>query len=237
QKADSKPARLVGRISSSCPSLSWSLFTDFYYSNAYELMGLFPASGFEKGSVLMVKQFGPYRCPKLWPHTRKYVYNQILVGAVYKGLSGRFDIINHFLTKDSLAEKMTHFAVLADGKPVQELQELEKIQQTLAGYAKEQFPVLDQLPFESLKQKGAEIKFHQFKAVFDALKIRWTPSKETFSRMKNIAFPDVRLPSGTTFDARVKQWETLLDPRIDFDASERRRWNGWTTGQYGYGAP
>ncbi len=229
QKADPESARQVGRISSSCPSLSWSLFTDFYYSNSYELMGLFPAPSFGKDALLMVKQFGPYRCPGLWPKTRAYQYDQILIGAIYKNLSGRFDIINHFITSDSLPRKMTHFAVLADGKPVSDLRALDHLQHTLAAYAKEQFPVLDGLPFEALKKKGAQIKFHQFKAVFDALKIDWKPPKDLLSCLEGVsAYPDVHLPSAASFESRVKQWEALLDPRIDFRATQRKRWDEWT---------
>ncbi len=227
QKADRTSSRQIGRISSSCPALAWSLFTDFYYSNAYDMMGLYPAPSFGKNARLMVKQFGPFRCPDLWPQTKKYEYNQILVGAVYQGLTGRFDIINHFITKDSLADKLTHFSVLVDGKPTCEPQALDEIQRTMAGHAAAQFSKLNRLEGDALNRKAAHIKFHQFKEVFSALKMSWKPPQDVLDRMAGESYPNVRLPSSSSFATRVREWKQIVDPRIEFNPTRQRYWKKW----------
>ena len=218
----------VGLLSASCPALSWGLYTDFYYSNSYELFGLYDASAkFGKGSSLMVKKFGPFRCPGLWPQTKNFQNNNLTVYAVYKDLQGHFDIINHFVSKDSMPRKLTHFLVVADGKMVESESDLLRLAEYFSRAAAVQWKRTSSLSFEQAKKKTLEAKYYQYNEFFSLLGRDWRPSKKVYARIKGRPLAPFEFPNFAGRLAKKAYWKKLIDPRIDLKASEKTRWANW----------
>ncbi|MFH0971003.1 MAG: hypothetical protein V1835_00400 [Candidatus Micrarchaeota archaeon] len=232
RKTSPQLTKEVVRLSSSCPALSWSLYTDFYYAGAFEQFGVYDAGKkFGKGAALIVKKFGPYLCTELWPESRRFRYNNVMVYSIYRNVRGYFDIINHFISSENLAEKLTHFIVLADGKEIADSDELHKIQMQIAEYAAEQFENVSNLSFEEQKIYCAEAKWHQFKDFFALLHEGWKPPEEFYERVKGKELLKSPTPKFESKEEAKRFWINLFDPRRELRKEEADCWKNWR-GQY-----
>ncbi|HLC48107.1 MAG TPA: hypothetical protein VJI13_03450 [Candidatus Norongarragalinales archaeon] len=228
RQATPELSKELGKLSSSCPAISWSLFTDFYYSNSYDIYGLYDARDFfGKGSALVIKNFGPYVCPELWPESRNYKYNKITVYSIHKKLEGHFDIINHYMGNDNWASKMTHCLAFVDGKEVGSAKELHGIQDYFAELASEQFGRFSDLSFEEVKVKCTETKWYQFKDFFAALGEDWRPPKKALDRFGGKELAKFEFPEYKNEREKTGYFMKIVDPRKELDSKTAQFWRGW----------
>ncbi len=213
-------AKNLGRLYSSALHLANGLYSDIYTDYGVEVYGAYDASekfGGKEKAILLVKDFYDLRQPDVWPQTCSMPCNQLRIYAVYKGIRFWTEIIScHFYYDGNPAQALTHWAVEADGKPVNE-KGLAALNAVLETQAVEQWKRLTSLGFEEMKQKGLEQRCRGFKKLRETLKLDWRPSEAMRAAVKNKAFEPEKyfcVPEGE--EEKRKYWRKLVDPRLDF---------------------
>lgn len=225
QKITPESKRVVGQISANCPPLAWGLFTDFFYHRAYEVYGLYSGlqkyqPKFDKDSVLVIRQFGPFSAPELWPHTKNYPAFQIVVKAIYNDIQVDFDYINHFTTLDNLPEKLSWFCVEVNGQPVDSLDKLRAINQEIMECAVEQDSYLKRLNKEEQKRHTLLAKFYSLKELFAVAGLSWKPDQSILDRVTNQPLLKIDFSQFKNIDEVESFWRELFDPYHSFTRPE-----------------
>lgn len=225
QMADQESKRVIGQLSANCPPLAWGLFTDFFYHRAYEIYGLYKnvekyQPKFSPNSVLVIRQFGPFNVPELWPHSKDYPAYQIIIKTIYNNIQADFDYINHFTTPDNLLEKLTWFSVEVNGKVVDNITELKAVNQIIMNCAVEQDSYLNKLDEEGKKRHTMMAKYYSLKELFTNLGLSWGPEEQVFERIKNRPLLKINFSKFKNQADVESFWRELFDPYNQFTRQE-----------------
>ncbi len=182
QDADPPRRNVIGALSANCPPVTWGLFTDFFYHRAYELYGLYRL---RDNQCLMIRQYGPFRAQEIWQHSENFSINTITIKCIYDNLSGDFDYINHFTTKDSIPTKLLAYSVEIDGTNVNELNELKSANTAVIEMAVRQDKYLKALDEEGQKHLTVLAKYYALKELFVLTGDSWYPEDEVLKRVRN----------------------------------------------------
>lgn len=223
--ADAAMKKIVGRLSANCPPITWGLHTDFFYHRAYELFGLYRGinkydARFAEKDVVVIRQYGPFRAPEIWPHTSAFPIDRVTLSCVYDNLHGDFDYINHFTTTDNIPEKLKYVSIEVDGRVVEDLRTLEQVNRDIIAMAVEQDRYLKQLDGEGQKRLTVLSKYYALKELFALVDMPWYPEKAVFERWSNKPLLDISFSQLGSIEEKEAFWTELFDPTIPFTRKE-----------------
>ncbi|MBI4049537.1 MAG: hypothetical protein HY395_01835 [Candidatus Doudnabacteria bacterium] len=208
QEATPEARKVIGQISANCPPLAWGLHTDFFYHRAYEVYGLYKL---DDGNVLMIRQFGLFRAPDIWPHSASFPVSTVIIYGIYHDLHCDFDYINHFTTVDNIPQKLKLYNVVIDGKAVNDPKELDVVNNAIIEMAMTQDKHLKALDNEGQKRLTVLSKYYALKEFFELAGMPWYPEDEVFKRFTNRPLLNVKF-SKLEESEREKFWRNLFDP-------------------------
>lgn len=223
--ADADTKKLVGKLSANCPPLAWALHTDFFYHRAYEVYGLYKDLDrhnpkFSKSDMLMIRQYGPFQVPELWPHTTSFPVDRITIKGIYDNLHCDFDYINHFTTADNIPEKLKYWSVEVDGRAIHESTELKRINEQIVQMVLTQATEYKKLDAEGLKRLTVLSKYYALKELFDFASMPWYPEPEVFDRFVNKELLSIRFTEFKDETDKDAFWRELFDPFAPFKRPE-----------------
>ncbi len=225
EKSDTPSKRIIGQLNGNCPPLAWGLFTDFFYHRAYEIYGLYNRldrfdNRLDSDQVLIIRQFGPFAVPELWPNSVKYFNKTIVIKCIYDNIHCDFDYINHFTTDDSLAQKLRFWSVEVDGRPITNLLELKQLNESIVNSAVEQDGYLKKLTAEELKIHTLRSEYYSLKEFFSIAGVDWQPDNKTIERVANKPLLSVSFNKLTNITEAESFWKEVFDPFSSFQRTE-----------------
>ncbi|GAF74202.1 unnamed protein product, partial [marine sediment metagenome] len=211
-KGDEETSRLLGRLYSAAYHLVNGLYTDFYTDFGAECFGQY---NLDNGNILVIKQFNDLNPKELWREVNSPC-KKLIIYTIYKDIKFKCDAISiHSVYEGDPTKNLVAWAVEADGKFIDSIDELKQLKEQLEIKSIEQWKRLTSLGFEALKIKGLFMRGYVFKDLFEKLKMDWKPSNEMISVVKDKKFADKsywRVPE----DKKEEYWKSLLNPEIDF---------------------
>ncbi|MBU0707290.1 hypothetical protein KKG41_02865 [Patescibacteria group bacterium] len=177
----------LGQLYLACSGLVNGLMNDWCTDNGIEVWGPYDVSKkYGAGSILVVREFPNLKPESLWLHTKNYTYRRILIYTIYKDVDLNIQYIGcHTIFKGDLKKGLIKYAVIADGKPITDSNELDGIIEMYLKTAEKQYKVTRQLNFEELKQKALEQEHYQLFNLFKLVGEDWRPNDEIKERVRN----------------------------------------------------
>lgn len=210
-------ARLLAQTYNAMYNLGAGLYLDFYMDYAVENEGAYDVSDiFGPDHILLIKRARGFRPVEVWPMSKDFVADEIVLYTVYTGVKYRCDGISiHSVYEGDTINGLVKFAVEVDGKFVYSTDELKKLREGLERASVEQWKCLKNLDFETQKRKGLEIRLYGMKGVFDRLDMDWRPTKEMLNAIKGRGFAVDLWKQPDDVAKRREYWRGILDPRLD----------------------
>lgn len=215
RRADQKTSSLIGEICASLNILSWGLYTDLFPSMFFEYQGPYDVSyKFGRNNILVIRDFVNMKPFELWLRVKDWKFKSITLYAIYKDLDFKIDFFGHHFPDKSTVEALNYFAVLADGKPIENIKELASY---LEKIARDQTKKLRELNFKAIKEKFVTIHHYQLKPLFDMVGEDWRPQKDIIKAIKNkrLLVEEEWPPKDMTEKEAFKIYKEYIDPRID----------------------
>ena len=224
-KADAASPKEMGKLLVSLASLAYSLYNDAMPSLGSEFHGPYDVSSrFGRGHVLIERDYFDLKPVELWPHTRNYKYKSIKVMGVYKDIKLRFDFYGNYTTKDNLMDRLTHWAVLVDNKPVQSPATIKRLREYMGQLTLKQVNVLNSMEFERTKQKFLETDQMQYRNLYRLAGEGWKPTKEMVGSIRGKKLIMGFGPWGQNRKLTLKDirhFRKIMDPRTELYYSPR----------------
>ena len=178
-KATPESARTLGMLYNALYNYGPAISLDFYLGFITENEGPYDISDiFGEGHILVIKKFWNLKPTEIFPHTSNYPYNSITIYCVYKNITYTSDFIAcHSQYKGDTLQGLTCFAVQADEHFI-DFQPVKNLIEIYSQAAVESWQMLKQLDFESLKQKGLELRSYYQRKLFELAGLDWKPSLE-----------------------------------------------------------
>lgn len=180
-------ARELGKLYNSLAALVFALYRDFFPQDSNEIYGPYNAAPkFGRDTILVIKHFPKIRPAELWPEIAELKYSEVKTFQVYKNISFRCELVGmHSIYEGNLINNLVAYAVLADGKFVDDPREIKKLSEYFAEIATKQSLAYETLSKEELKKKVLEWYCYQFVYLFRLANIDWRPTKSMLEAVKD----------------------------------------------------
>lgn len=217
QDASPEIAKLLAQIYNGMYNLGAGLYLDFYMDYVLENEGPYDVSKiFGPGCILIIKRAKGFKPVEVWPETKGFVADEIVLYTVYRNVNYRTDAISvHSVYEGDTINGLVKFAVEIDGKTVNSVSGLKKLRTELEKASVEQWGRLLNLDFETQKIKGLEIRMYGMRGVFERLDIDWRPTSEMLKAIKGKKFALDFWKPPEDLGERKAYWRKVLDPRIE----------------------
>lgn len=186
QKTTPEIVRALGNMYLGASSLVNATFNDVCTDNGIDVYGPYDVSDqFGKGSVLVIKEFPRLRAVSLWKDLENLNFNTIRQYTVYKDVDVTIELVGcHFIVNGKPArESLTNFYLEVDGKGVNTLEGMNKINNELFEKSASIYQQVKSMNIDDLKQNILRQENHQFKDLFEAVGIDWKPSQHMQDRV------------------------------------------------------
>jgi len=187
QEGNSETARELGKLYNSLAALVFALYKDFFPQDSHEIYGPYNASEkFEEGSMLLIKHFPKIRPVELWPEMKDLKNSEVKIFQVFnKNVSFRCELIGmHSIYEGDLINNLISWAVIADGKFINNVQEIKEMSNYYAEVAMKHSVIYEKMGKEELKQKTLEWLCYQFVYFFKLAGMDWRPTKQMLDAVK-----------------------------------------------------
>lgn len=162
--------REVGRLSAAANSLDWSLYFDVYALGGMVAHGPYPYNE----NILIIKNYFDLNPPI---RKIKNKYPELKIYLVYGPIEDlRFDVMNHFTTKENMAGKLIKFSAESGGKSLN-IGQIKKIAAHYNRLAIKQTRYVNNLKPLDIITRGAEIGYYMYKDFFKHYRTDWHPPK------------------------------------------------------------
>ncbi len=212
-------SRELGKLLVSLASLAYGLYTDATPSLCGEFHGPYDVSDrFGRGHTLLVRDYFNLKPTELWPHTRGYRFRSVKIYAVYKGVKIRPDFYGNFVADKNLVDNLSFYHILADGRPVNDINGIKVMRQYLAKLTVEQMDKVDRMDLEQVKRKFAETEMLQYKRLFELSGIEQGATHDIIGRIRGKrllkgfgVWGQDRVLNGKD----IKHFREIMDPRTE----------------------
>lgn len=179
-------ARELGKLYNSLASLVFALYRDFFPQDSNEIYGPYDVSAkFGNGAMLVIKHFSKIRPVELWPQMGEEKYSEVKIFQVYKNVIFKCELIGmHSIYDGDLINNLVAYAVMVDGKFVNNTSEIKRLRDYFAEIAIEQSAIYRGLSREELKRKFLEWYCYQFVNFFKLANMDWIPTQQMLEAVK-----------------------------------------------------
>lgn len=204
-KTNKEISKEVAKLSIAADSLDWSLYFD-----AHPIGGMVTHGPYRcKDGMLIIKDWFDLNPPS-WAVENKHP--KLLMYLIYRPIKDlRFDIMNHFTTKQNMPKKLVKFSVVR-GKKIMNAEQIKKLTSYYNRLTLKQTQYVNSLKPLDIIVKGTEICYYAYKIFFDYYKMNWRPPKKVYINIKQQRLkywnrykfkPSLVAPQNTTqFDPR-----------------------------------
>lgn len=207
-KTDKETSKEPSKLSIAADSLDWSLYFDVFAIGGMVAHGPYRC----KDGILMVKDWFDLN-PPIWKIRNKYP--KLLMYLIYKPIKDlRFDIMNHFTTKENMPEKLLKFSVIC-GRRTSNIEQIKKLTSYYNRLTIKQTQYINNLKPLDIITKGTEIGYYIYKDFFDYYKMDWRPPKKVYANIKRQGLKHWNRYKSKPSLA-TPQNVTIFDPRSDF---------------------
>lgn len=190
EKGSPEIARELGKLYTSAASLVFALYGDFFPQESHEIFGPYKIS---KDSILTIKHFPKIKPIELWPEIKELKYSDLKILQIFKNVEFECELIGmHSLYKGDLINGLVSYAVMVDGKFINDIERIKGIRNYFAEVATKYSSIYDDMSKEELKKKTLEWNCYQFVYLFKLAGMDWRPTEEMIKTMDGL---DVELRS------------------------------------------
>lgn len=206
-------AREIAKLAHACKELSWSLYTDFHYTQWFEIFGPYDAGN---GKQLLLQAFTNFEPKEIWPDYAGFEPNNVYIYTVYEGAEIKLDQWSHATSTGQLPAKMRKVFILAHTKIIETPEQLKELRERMEAAAVSQGQRVKQMDFEGQKQWLVNAHCYTYRDLFNLLGLDWKPSVEMLEVVKGKPLLTVEYPEFKTLEEKKEFWKKLFDPRDDF---------------------
>ena len=198
QKGSPQAAQALGKFYASLTGLSYALYRDFFNDEGCEIYGPYNAHyHFGKNTIVTIKHFPRIKPRELWPEIAKLKYSDVKIYQVYRNVSFRCELWGvHHIFEGDIINDLVAYAVFADDKTINSLEEIKELVFYFADTALEQSLVYERMSKEDLKKKNLEWLCWKFVDFFKLARMDWRPTEEMWNAVKDKAVAN-RMELGT----------------------------------------
>lgn len=206
RKATRESAQEIGRIILGMGSLVNGLYNDVVTDMGWDSYGPYDVTEEMKGreSILLIRHFPNLKPIELWPEyleIRDYKFKDVKIYTIYKDIECRINWLGcHPTFNGSLVDNMVQYALLVDGKFINDLEKIKEIKNYYLKLASDQYLRVKQMNFEQLKQKALLQECYQLHTFFEFLGMDWWPTKEMINRVEGKELFRGLYPTGELID-------------------------------------
>lgn len=192
-----------GQLSAYLHMLAWNLHTDsfpgIYYHGPYKT---------DKG-VLIAREFFDLDCREIWPDS-EILFKTITLLAIYNPIDIKMKFYTEMINDKNFNEELIEYAVIADNKPLAEIDTLLNAVKELAHEQKSRLHALEGM---DMKKKFIEIQGFRLRHLFDAAGMNWKSGSDMLYALA-ITEPVRKWDlSEMSRDEAFARFESFLDPR------------------------
>lgn len=180
QGGNPKDARELGKLYNSVASLAFALYRDFFPQEAHEIYGPYDVSSmFGDNTILVMKHFPKIKPTELWPQVADFQYEDVKILQVFRNVKFQCEVIGmHSIYEGDLMNGLVKYAVVANGKPIAELEDIKELNHHFEQLATEQSQMYDDMSHDELVNKALEWLCYQFVNMFKLAKMDWRPTEQ-----------------------------------------------------------
>lgn len=163
------------------------LYTELVHSDFHNLGHEFHGPYDSGKEELIVKEFHDLK-PDYWKFAKSFPYENITIFELYdKGkIKVSIDIHNRIYTSKPIAWHVTKFCLVANGKRMVGLNDLQKISKSLDKILRKGIKEKTSLDKRGVITKLAEKNFYLIKSLAQELGKEWHPPKEVYQKIKKL---------------------------------------------------
>jgi hypothetical protein len=216
-------AKLLGKITNSAYHLTNGLFSDIYMGNAFEYRGPYKSSKLKSSQILVIKNFMNLKPLSLWPNARGFPADKIQIFCIYENVDFWLEGITcHSQYRGDPIKGLKKWALKVDGEFVSDMGRIINLHEKLALLSQEQWIKLISLDFETLKQKGLELRCFFLNRLRRRLGLKEGPSEGMKRAAIGKPYADAKFWKEPKDKAkRQMHWKKLLDFRKDYFINNR----------------
>jgi hypothetical protein len=185
-------SRELGKLYTSLASLVFALYRDFFPQDSHEIYGPYLADKkFGEGTILLIKHFSKIKPVDLWPEFHDAKYKDVKIFQIYRNVKFKCEMIGmHSIYEGDLMKGLAAYAVLVDGKYLNNPEEIKALSQHFAELAAKQSLVYESFSKQDLVKKFLEWYCYQFVDFFRLAKMGWRPTEGMLRALQGKEIPD-----------------------------------------------
>lgn len=215
-KVNPKQAAELGKLSNSCSSLCWSIYTDYFYFAGFDVYGPYDVSKyFGKNTILVIRDYFHLKPTSIWWNIRTLPYNSVRIFYIYRDLGFKVDMCVHTYYDSNPVDKLLYYRVLVNDKPINSIKKIKKVAEEIAKFASKHYLFYEKLSFEDKKRMLVKQRYYQVRNFLKTFDENPEPSKELIKYIKGKKIPKdpFEVKEG---ENRDEVWKRALDPRNEF---------------------
>lgn len=186
-KSSQQSAKNIGQLITAAGSFVHGLYNDVVTDFGWDTYGPYDNTAYKgKRYTLLIRHFPDLQPLDLW--IKKYLSStkELRIFCLYENTEWKISYVgcHTVLKKGSAINDLKHFAVLADGKFLNE-EEITLLKNELISKAESLYKHIRTKNFEQLKYMAMLQECYQLKKLFESAKLSWKPNQEMIKAIKN----------------------------------------------------